>query len=119
MIFIDNQIHNGGHSGIDIGAANSIISKNQIYNNRLSGLKLRETSDYSVITNNIIRDNGDYGIDLNGADYASIVNNQLLDNYMSGIRLRVDSTAPVLTGNTIIGNGSPQVWNEVLDAIIR
>ena len=59
VIFTHNQIHNGGHSGIDIGAANSIISKNQIYNNRLSGLKLGETSDYSVITNNIIRNNGD------------------------------------------------------------
>jgi parallel beta-helix repeat protein len=119
VIFTDNQIYNGAHVGLDTYVANSIISNNQIHDNHGSGLKLGETSDYNVITSNIIRDNGNYGIDLIGADYASIVNNQLLGNNMSGIRLRVDSIAPVLTGNTITGNGSSQVWNETLDAIIR
>jgi parallel beta-helix repeat protein len=119
VIFTDNQIHNGAHVGLDTHAVNSIISNNQIHDNHDSGLKLRETSAYNVITSNIIRDNGNYGIDLIGADYASIVNNQLLGNNMPGIRLRVDSIAPVLTGNTITGNGYSQVWNETLDAIIR
>jgi parallel beta-helix repeat protein len=119
VIFTDNQIHNGGHAGLDTNAADSIISNNQIYDNRLTGLKLGETSDYNVITSNNIWNNGNYGIDLIGADYASIVHNQLIGNTYYGIRLRVDSTAPVLLGNTIESNAGGQVLNETLDAIIR
>jgi len=119
VVFTDNQIHNGGHVGLETRAADSVISNNQIFDNQLTGLKLGETSDCNVIANNIIRDNGSYGIDLISADYASIVHNQLTGNNYYGIRLRVDSTAPVLLGNTIMDNAGGQVLNETLDAIIK
>ncbi len=84
-------------------ANNGEITGNIIIQNSENGLEM-ERSKFSLITNNIIRDNGGYGIYLRGeSNQNTITNGNIIQGNAVGVKLS-ESNGNKITKNNFIGN---------------
>jgi len=88
--------------GITIRSNYSVITNNSIKNN-LDGIDLYKCSN-NTISNNIIVNNGDDGITLSNSNSNTISNNIINNNYFLGINVYYYSSNNIISGNTINNN---------------
>lgn len=107
--------------GIQIGCGNNIISGNFINGNSRYGIwMLGATTNYNMIQNNRISENGNSGIRLEPADYTSISENTIIQNDAYGIIL-VASTSDYnrIFNNVLTDNVSGQIYNSGTSTTIK
>ena len=114
----NNVITNGSAYGIDIRCPYTIIEGNTFELCGIGGIYLGTGSDYSIVNNNIIRNNGQtgysYGIDVLSPN-ATISNNLIYDDrdtelQDNAIRIRDNADNCIITNNTTYGNVNKSLW---------
>lgn len=122
----NNHIHNNDRNGLQFLGDDHLISNNIIENNELVGiLVFRPNIDRANILNNIIRDNGEDGIyiqgliDSSGADNMLIDSNKITGNGLFGITIQhASSVGNIITNNVLTGNSSGPIDDNGTDTQI-
>jgi parallel beta-helix repeat protein len=91
--------------GIDVRAPGNTIDANTVYSNEDSGIQIYSGSADTVVTDNVVYDNGDYGVDVSNAGSATIVGNSVFRNRKSGINVEGGSSGSRLANNLSVDNG--------------
>ncbi len=101
----NNTIRNNQTSGISISGENAspMISGNNIFLNKGSGIGCNHKSS-ATITENKIHENNFSGIGVQNVSTPLIVDNECYKNEMSGIGVHHKGTAPIIRSNRIYKN---------------
>ncbi len=77
---IEGNYSNATGAGIHIGGTHNVVSNNIIRNNGNRGINLPYEADYNIIDSNIIAENEGNGIRLSRNDFVTVSNNTLYNN---------------------------------------
>lgn len=109
----NNTVSDNYGTGIHIDGVNNIVRGNKITNNSYNGIYLTYFSDYNVIDNNLISNNG-VGINLWSSEGNTISNNTITDNRYRlgkkqeeegcGILFNSNCGDNILVNNTLLNN---------------
>ena len=112
-IIVGNYCTTNTEYGIDCLIGKNIITGNSVYANTLSGMRITDAADYTVINGNMFLDNQQHGLLLNGVDYCPVTGNMFrgngagTDDTYSDILLNNTATYNTITGNNLIaGTGN-------------
>lgn len=102
-------------AGIETRSAGNSIVGNVGYANEDSGISLRNGGSDSLVTSNVVYDNGDHGIDVLRSPRARIISNSVYGNVTSGINVEGDSSGATIENNISVDNGigSPRTEGNV------
>jgi parallel beta-helix repeat protein len=106
---INNQVrnnhfhHNQKGIVVDTNSPDNLISQNTLEQNLDEGLVLRETADRTVVTGNVIKDNGNHGLYVR-SNNNEIVGNTANTNRVAGIALLIVAGVPTVTDNQVLSN---------------
>lgn len=110
-------VDNGPYDGIGVLAGNgNTLSQNQIIDNnqdpvntagiRLENIAHTASANNNIVTNNQVRNSGDFGIQLfAGATGNQVKNNQVTASRLDGFRIFAGGTGNILQGNFSVNNG--------------
>lgn len=105
--FIFDNIFTNNSYGVYIHSANNTISHNVMHGNVNDGIHTYAapaySADYNNFSNNLIFDNGNYGIYLYTSEWSTITNNVIFNNTYDGIHL-FESNYNTISNNTIYNN---------------
>jgi parallel beta-helix repeat protein len=92
---------NGGHGGIFLwlNCKNNVITNNYCHSNPDHGIKIHESSDNTLIENNLCVDNGGTGIFVGFSDNNVVKDNTVISGPELGIILRVANDNLVINNN--------------------
>jgi len=109
----DNVFTLNGGTGVYIhGSADSnTVTNNAITQNDANGVYMASSSNNNILSN-MIRGNGQDGIDFNDASYNYITGNNISDNSWCGIALHYDAMHNQLIGNTVTANNDQGIFLE-------
>lgn len=101
---VNSSFHNNGGEGCNIGAVDSLtMQDNDVYENNSNGITALLGAQLSVFDNNLVTDNGGYGIRTTSGP-ARFMYNVILDNVGQGIQFN-DSTAVMVHNNIYLNDG--------------
>lgn len=90
-----------GHPGLP--ADDAVISGCTIINNALNGIIVQSSKDV-ILTNNIIKNNGDYGVKVDGNASNAIIANNLLEQNTGGVSIYAPTYSHTVSGNRILNS---------------
>jgi parallel beta-helix repeat protein len=102
--------------GIYMGASNSmLVLGNVVTGNRSKGIRF-VTTTLSVIKNNVVRNNGLYGIELSFNSDDNIISDNVSEGHTAnGVRLRNDCNSNIISSNRAKNNASSEIVIEHAD----
>jgi chitodextrinase len=101
--------------GIDIRTSGNTVQGNICHDNEDSGIQSYPGASNNLIVNNLTYNNGDHGIDNNGATGQRIIGNTVYNNVTAGINLEGGSSGGTLANNISVDNGigSPRTTGNI------
>lgn len=104
-----NVLEANGEHGINVLSNNNVIQHNMVMHNQKSGLSIRSQEEFEAVTgsrvfSNTVKNNAAHGVELKGVQNTLLTGNMIHDNGQHGITLSRGTSSAIITQNSIYAN---------------